>query len=61
MPATVPFMLVGDFNARTGSLQSQCELGLTSSRLSDDGTVCPRGAWLLELCTTLDLIVLNGV
>ena len=61
VPPTIPFLLVGDFNARTGSRQSSCALGLDAPRASVDRVVCPRGVWLLETCSALDIVIFNGV
>ena len=61
VPHDIPCLLVGDFNARTGSRQSMCSLGLTAHRASSDSTVCSRGGWFLDLCTTLDLVLFNGM
>lgn len=55
-----PFLLVGDFNARTGSRVPALEAAEHPPRRSADSTVCPRGEWLLDLCGLFGLYMLNG-
>ena len=35
-------------------------MGGSARRASVDSHVCLRGAWLLDLCSTLDLAIFNG-
>ncbi|CAA7264262.1 unnamed protein product [Cyclocybe aegerita] len=52
-----PVLLLGDLNARTGSLQAEhSEL----QHCSNDIVSNARGKWLIELCNTNSLHILNG-
>jgi len=50
-------IVVGDFNARTGSLSSST----TFTRKSLDKTICPRGRKLIETLEKNQLVILNGL
>lgn len=51
-----PVLLVGDLNARTG-----CRGTHDHARKSKDGILSTRGRALIDSCTQLDLILLNGI
>ena len=66
----VYFMLIGDFNARTGNQNSTCsteEWAVFSSnecyltRSSQDNVENANGNQLLDLCSMIDCSILNGV
>lgn len=48
--AESPLLLVGDFNARTGSCIPSLENFTHPPRVSSDSVTCPRGDWLIDLC-----------
>ncbi|KII93967.1 hypothetical protein PLICRDRAFT_36186 [Plicaturopsis crispa FD-325 SS-3] len=53
-----PVLLMGDLNARIGSLTPRrCGLGRSSE---DDGVPNTRGRWLLRMCNSARLAILNG-
>jgi len=62
------FILCGDFNARTGELNTNCDVDLQDvlsepygkSRTSKDVTLNSFGVSLLSLCLSFDLTILNG-
>lgn len=52
--------MVGDLNTRVGKLSPTIN-DKQLPRTSVDNFVCPRAPWLLELCTSFDLHILNGL
>ncbi|KAH6901615.1 hypothetical protein BKA70DRAFT_1034354, partial [Coprinopsis sp. MPI-PUGE-AT-0042] len=56
-----PLVLTGDLNARTGGLQSNPATSRNIyPRTSQDSMVSTRGRWLLNLISSLDLVIVNG-
>ncbi|KAJ6478783.1 hypothetical protein C8R47DRAFT_1074816 [Mycena vitilis] len=50
-------VLMGDLNARTGSIKGRPH---DPDRVSKDETISPRGRWLARLCADYDLVIVSG-
>ena len=58
-PAANYVLTCGDFNTRVGT-KAPCVGELKLGRASQDPRVCPRAAWLIQLCELVDSHILNG-
>lgn len=53
-------VICGDFNSRTGNKTPTLDME-HPVRTSSDTVVCQRAPWLLELCETYQLYIINGI